>query len=177
MLSRKGHKGDRSALSFSPDGRTPASVNGGGASACGTPSQPRSGRHSTDMRGRHTRSISSWGGKPAILLWGLEDAGCRTSWIEAAPDRRAFPNDWQLNLKKRPGGRLIYLRRSNSLSEVTLLGQSWPLDQVWPNRLARREVDLDKDKIRFCSLRRKAPTSQPRILEADYRLPNRGLEN
>jgi putative transposase len=101
----------------------------------------------------------------------------RAARIEAAPDRRAFPGDWTFNLKKRPGGRLVYLRRSNGLSEVDLLGQTWPLGQVWPNRLVRCDVDLDKDKIRFCTLRRKEPTSQPQILEVDYRLPNRGFQD
>ena len=92
-------------------------------------------------------------------------------------DLRAFPVDWRLNLKKRPGGRLVYLRRSNGNSEVALLGQVWPLDQVWPNRLVRCEVDLDKDKIRFFTLRRKDPASQPQIREVDYRLPNRGFQD
>jgi hypothetical protein len=101
----------------------------------------------------------------------------RAARIEAAPDRRAFPAIWNLDLKKRPGGRLVYLRRSNPQSEVTLLGKAWPLGQVWPNRLVRCEVDLDKDKIRFVTLRRKDPTSQPQILEVDYRLPNRGFQD
>ena len=101
----------------------------------------------------------------------------RAARLEAAPDRRAFPVGWKLNLKKRPGGRLVYLRRSSGLSEVTLLGQTWPLGQVWPNRLVRCEVDLEKDKIRFFTLRRKEPTSQPQILEVDYRLPNRGFQD
>ena len=101
----------------------------------------------------------------------------RAARIEAAPDRRAFPVGWKLDLKKRPCGRLVYLRRSNSNSEVTLLGKTWPLDQVWPNRLVRCEVDLDKNKIRFFTLRRKDPASQPQILEVDYRLPNRGFQD
>ncbi len=101
----------------------------------------------------------------------------RAARIEAAPDRRAFPVGWKLDLKKRPQGRLVYLRRSNGLSAVPLLGQTWQLGQVWPNRLVRCEVDLDKDKIRFFTLRRKEPTSQPQILEVDYRLPNRGFQD
>jgi hypothetical protein len=101
----------------------------------------------------------------------------RAARIEAAPDRHPFPADWELNLKKRPRGRLVYLRRSNGLSEVTLLGRTWPLGQVWPNRLVRCEVDLDQDKIRFFTLRRKEPTSQPQVLEVDYRLPNRGFQD
>jgi hypothetical protein len=101
----------------------------------------------------------------------------RAARIEAAPDRRAFPAGWKLNLKKRPRGRLVYLRRSNPNSAVALLGQDWPLCQVWPNRLVRCEVDLDQDKIRFFTLRRKDPTSQPLIREVDYRLPNRGFQD
>jgi hypothetical protein len=101
----------------------------------------------------------------------------RAARIEASPDRRAFPAGWKLNLKKRPSGRLIYLRRSNPNSAVTVLGQTWYLGQVWPNRLVRCEVDLDKNKIRFFTLRRKEPTSQPQILEVDYRLPNRGFQD
>jgi hypothetical protein len=101
----------------------------------------------------------------------------RAARIEAAPDRRAFPVRWKLDLKKRPRGRMVYLRRSSGLSEITLLGQTWPLGRTWPHRLVRCEVDLDKDKIRFCTLRRKDPTSQPQILEVDYRLPNRGFQD
>jgi len=100
----------------------------------------------------------------------------RAARIETAPDRRAFPGNWTLDLRKRPPGRLVYLRRSNGLSEVTLLGQTWQLGQVWPHRLVRCDVDLDKNKIRFFTLRRKDPMSQPQILEVDYRLPNRGFQ-
>jgi hypothetical protein len=101
----------------------------------------------------------------------------RAARIEASPDRRAFPADWKLNLKERPSGRLVYLRRSTGNSEVILLGKTWPLKQTWPNRLVRCEVDLNRDKIRFFTLRRKEPTSQPQILEVDYRLPNRGFQD
>ncbi len=101
----------------------------------------------------------------------------RAARIEAAPDRRAFPAGWKLKLKKRPSGRVVYLRRSNGNNAVLLMGETWPLGQVWPNRLVRCEVSLDEDKIRFFTLRRKEPTSQPQILEVDYRLPNRGFQD
>lgn len=101
----------------------------------------------------------------------------RAARIEAAPERRLFPADWKLNLKTRPRGRLVYLRRTNGQGEVTLLGQTWRVSEVWPNRLVRCEVDLEKDKIHFFTLRRKDPTSQPQLLEADYRLPNRGFQD
>jgi putative transposase len=101
----------------------------------------------------------------------------RAARIEAAPERRVFPAGWKLELKKRPHGRLVYLRRSNGQSEVSLLGKNWPLGQLWPSRLVRCEVDLEKDKIRFFTLRRKEPASQPQIREVPYRLPNRGFQD
>ena len=42
----------------------------------------------------------------------------RAARLEAAPDRRAFPAGWKLDLKKRPSGRLVYLRRSDPQSAV-----------------------------------------------------------
>jgi hypothetical protein len=100
----------------------------------------------------------------------------RAARIEAAPGRRPFPAVWQFQPRKRPTGRVIYLRRSNGQSEVTVLGRTWQLLEIWPHRLVRAEVDLDKDKIRFFRLRRREPGSQPQILEVDYRLPNRGFQ-
>jgi hypothetical protein len=101
----------------------------------------------------------------------------RAARIEAAPTRRAFPADWRLDLKRRPRGRLVYLRRTNAQGEVNLLGQTWKVSEVWPSRLVRCDVDLERDKLRFHTLRRKEPTSQPQILEVDYRLPNRGFQD
>lgn len=101
----------------------------------------------------------------------------RAARLEAAPKRRVFPADWKLDLKKRPQGRLVYLRRTNAQGEVTLLGRTWCVSAVWPSRLVRCEVDLDKDKIRFFTLRRKEPSGQPQVLELAYRLPNRGFQD
>jgi hypothetical protein len=100
----------------------------------------------------------------------------RAARIEAAPRRRAFPARWAFQPRQRPTGRVIYLRRSNGHSEVTVLGQTWPLSELWPHRLVRAEVDLANDKVRFFRLRRREPGSQPQVLEVDYRLPNRGLQ-
>jgi hypothetical protein len=61
--------------------------------------------------------------------------------------------------------------------EVTLLGRTWRVSEVWPSRLVRCEVNLDKDKIRFFTLRRQDPVSQPQILEVDYGLPHRGFQD
>lgn len=101
----------------------------------------------------------------------------RVARIEAAPDRRVFPAVWRLDLKQRPRGRLVYLRRTNPQGELTLLGQTWRVSAVWPNRLVRCDVDLNRDKIGFFTLRRKDPASQPQTLEVDYRLPDRGFQD
>jgi hypothetical protein len=101
----------------------------------------------------------------------------RAARIEAAPARRPFPADWALDLKARPRGRLVYLRRTNAAGEVTLLGRTWAASTAWPNRLVRCEVDLSADKLRVFTLRRRDPTSQPCVLEVDYRLPNRGFQD
>lgn len=100
----------------------------------------------------------------------------RAARIEAAPPRRPFPAGWQFQPRQRPSGRVIYLRRSNGQSAVTVLGQPWQLLEIWPHRLVRAEVDLNTDKVRFFRLRRREPGSQPQILEVDYRLPNRGFQ-
>jgi hypothetical protein len=60
---------------------------------------------------------------------------------------------------------------------VALLGRTWAVSGVWPDRLVRCEVDLDGDKIRFFTLRREEPQSQPQVLEVDYRLPRRGFQD
>jgi transposase len=100
----------------------------------------------------------------------------RAARLEAAPGRRPFPATWQFQPRRRPGGRVVYLRRSNAQSAVTVLGRTWLLGEVWPHRLVRAEVDLDNDKINFFRLRRREAASQPQILEVAYRLPNRGFQ-
>ena len=101
----------------------------------------------------------------------------RADRIEAAPARRRFPKNWKLNLKTRPRGRVVYVRRTNATGEVNLLGKDWTVSAAWPNRLVRCEVDLDCDKIAFFTLRRRDPARQPKTLEVEYRLPNRGFQD
>jgi transposase len=114
--------------------------------------QERSGRHVTALR-QH-----------------------RAARIEAAPQRRAFPVKWQLDLQAAPRGRLIYLRRTDGQGAVDGLGQRWQVSETWPHRLVRAEVDLSGNKIRFYTLRRREPTSQPLVLEVSYRLPQRRFQ-
>lgn len=93
--------------------------------------------------------------------------------IDAAPCRRPFPTDWQLDLQAHPQGTIVYLRRSNDKGRLALLGHTFDVDDHWVHRLVRAEVDLAAQKIRFFALRRREPTAQPLLNEVDYQLPER----
>ena len=93
--------------------------------------------------------------------------------IEAAPLRRPFLRPWQLDLQAHPQGRLIFIRRSNAQGEVQLLGRTFAVEPLWQHWLVRAEVDLKKQRIRFYTLRRRAPDQQPLVNEAKYVLPRR----
>jgi hypothetical protein len=95
--------------------------------------------------------------------------------IEAAPARRPFPRDWRLDLQAYPQGRLIFLRRSNGHGEVQVLGHTFAVDALWQHRLVRAEVDLKAGRIRFYTLRRRAPDQQPLVKEVVYVLPRRAF--
>lgn len=95
------------------------------------------------------------------------------SRIETAPDRRPFPEGWQLDLQRRPRGRIVYLRRTSDRGAVSLLGRTFEVDPLWPHRLVRCEVDLVAQGIRFFALRRRDPTWQPQLREVPYTLPRR----
>jgi hypothetical protein len=93
--------------------------------------------------------------------------------IEAAAGRRPFPRSWQWDLQAHPQGRLIFIRRRNAQGEVQLLGRTFAVEPLWPHRLVRAEVDLTKQRIRFYTLRRRAPDQQPLVKETKYVLPRR----
>jgi putative transposase len=93
--------------------------------------------------------------------------------IEAAPPRRPFPRRWQLDLQAHPQGQLIFLRRSDEHGQVQLLGRTFAVDPLWQHRLVRAEVDLKGQRIRFHTLRRRAPDQQPLVKETAYVLPRR----
>jgi len=100
----------------------------------------------------------------------------RAARIEAAPARRPFPVGWKLDLQARPQGRLIYLRRTDGQGGVEVLGQRWQVPGTWPHRLVRVEVDLSHDRLRFYTLRRREPKSQPVVLAVPYQLPKRRFQ-
>jgi transposase-like protein len=95
--------------------------------------------------------------------------------IEAAPRRHPFPPRWHLDLQAHPKGRLVFLRRSNAQGEVQLLGRTFAVDPLWQHRLVRAEVDLKARRIRFYTLRRRAPDQQPLVNETAYGLPRRAF--
>lgn len=96
--------------------------------------------------------------------------------LEGAPPRRPVAKTWRLNLQKRPCGKLIFLRRTNSSGSLNVLGHAHVVDRHWVHRLVRAEVDLDQDCIRFHALRRRVPDDQPLLNQVPYRLPDRTFE-
>jgi putative transposase len=94
----------------------------------------------------------------------------RAERIAAAPPRRRFPRHWKLGLRQPLQGRLIYLRRTSGEGAAEVLGQSFPVDAHWPNRLVRAEVDLCEGTITFHRLRRREPADQPVIRVVSHRV-------
>ena len=97
----------------------------------------------------------------------------RADRIESAPQRRAFPRPWRLDLQSRLRGRIMYLRRTSAAGTVEVFGRSFEVDPHWLNRLVRVEVDLDGDKIRIYRLRRREPQDQPLLRELHHHIKNK----
>lgn len=93
--------------------------------------------------------------------------------IEGAPPRRAFPDNWRLDLLARPRGRVIFLRRTAEAGTAGLLGHTFEIHPRWPYRLIRSEVNLEAGVIQFYALRRRDPAHQPLLREGTYVLPDR----
>lgn len=89
------------------------------------------------------------------------------------PARRPFPANWRPELQSPPRGRIIYLRRTDASSGVTLLGRRFLLEATWPHRLVRCEVDLDHHRIQMFRLRRRDPEDQPLLATIEYRRPDK----
>jgi hypothetical protein len=100
----------------------------------------------------------------------------RQARMEAAPERRAFPTGWKLDLQAAPQGQWLYLRLADGQGGVEALGQRWQVSENWPHRLVRVEVDLTRERLRFYTLRRRKPKSQPLVLEVPYQLPRRRFQ-
>ena len=65
---------------------------------------------------------------------------------ETAPKRRRFAKGFELNLGTSLKGTLIFVRRGDDNGSVHLLGKTFHVDQHWPHRLVRCEVDFTDDK-------------------------------
>jgi hypothetical protein len=91
--------------------------------------------------------------------------------LDAAPSRRPFPRRWHWNPLAPLRGRVVFLRRADDTGSVSLLGHDYAVSALWPHRLVRAEVDLDREVIQFLALRRRDPTHQPLLAKADYQVP------
>jgi transposase len=125
------------------------------------------------LRFRHA-SVADLGDRSGRHVTALRQQ--RRARIEAAPGRRPFPTGWKLDLQATPQGRLIYLRRTDGQGGVEVLGHRWQVSENWPHRLVRVEVDLTGERLRFYTLRRREPKSQPLVLEVPYQLPRRRFQ-
>jgi len=94
------------------------------------------------------------------------------SRIEAAPERRSFPDPWQLDLGLPLAGTVIYLRRTDEHGRLHLLGRTYPVCSNWCHRLTRCEVDLTAGNIQIHGLRRTEPVDQPLLRTKDYQPPD-----
>lgn len=90
---------------------------------------------------------------------------------EAAPERRAFPENWQLNWQEPLRGRVVFLRRTTEAGRVNFLVRDFQVDRHWLHRLVRAEVDLDAGQISFYALRRREPEQQPLLRTVPYLTP------
>ena len=94
---------------------------------------------------------------------------------ESAPSREAFPKNWQLDLQAHPQGPVVFIRRTDAIGQVTVLGHTFLVDAHWTGRLVRCDVLLTTEKICFFQLRRRAPQEQPLLNEVDYQLPQKSF--
>lgn len=92
---------------------------------------------------------------------------------ERAPNRRAFPERFQLDLHAPLKGTMIFIRRSDENGRVQLLGKAFPVDKHWRHRLVRCEVSFTDQHIRFYTLRRRDPACQPLLHKLPYHRPNK----
>jgi hypothetical protein len=92
---------------------------------------------------------------------------------EAAPPRRAMPEDFELDLRTPLRGQMIFIRRTNERGRVRLLGRHFTVSSEWANRLVRCEVDFDRHHIHCFALRRRIPAEQPLLKTIAYHRPDK----
>jgi hypothetical protein len=92
---------------------------------------------------------------------------------DTSPAGKAFPKKWKLDLQRSLQGTVIFLRRTNNQGTVELLGRSYQVDNGWPNRLIRAEVNLSRGEIHFYRLRRREPKVQTLATKVSYATPKK----
>lgn len=95
---------------------------------------------------------------------------------ELAPKRRSLPKGFKLDLSAPLKGTMIFVRRGDDHGSVHLLGRTFRVDQHWPHRLVRCQVDLTHQRIRFYALRRRDPDHQPLLRELPYPRPTKPFQ-
>jgi putative transposase len=93
--------------------------------------------------------------------------------IDAAPPRQPVPEDFQFDLRRPLAGRVIFIRRTDQDGVVSCLGHHWKVDPHWVHRHTRIEVDLTAGRVSIYALRRREPTTQPRLATRTYRVPRK----
>jgi transposase-like protein len=88
------------------------------------------------------------------------------------PARRRVPKGFTWDATAPLRGSMIFIRRSDEHGAVNLLARGYPVDQNWPHRLVRCEVDFTHQSIRFYALRRRDPDVQPLLHEVIYSHPS-----
>jgi hypothetical protein len=91
---------------------------------------------------------------------------------DLGPARRHVPKNFTWDATAPLRGSMIFIRRSDEHGAVNLLARGYPVDQNWPHRLVRCEVDFTHQRIRFYALRRRAPDDQPLLNEVIYSHPS-----
>jgi hypothetical protein len=114
---------------------------------------------------RHYTSVEDLVAASAAYV--LAHRAHRAVRIEAAPERRPMPAAVPL-LEQPPRGLAVFLRRTTEAGRATVLGRPYDVDQHWPNRLVRAELDLDSGRLSFFGLRRREPTDQPLLAVHPY---------
>lgn len=100
--------------------------------------------------------------------------------IESAPSRDPFPQGrWRLSecLQKPLAGKVVFLRRSDGQGRINVLGRTFEVDEAWPGRLVRADVELDAGRIRFYALRRRDPGHHRLLATIAYKPPTRAFED
>jgi hypothetical protein len=90
------------------------------------------------------------------------------SRLDAAPARHHFPAQWASSADE-PQGRVVYIRRTDALGVVPLLGYRLLASRSWPQRLVRCEVGFPSGRVTIYALRRRDPPHQPLLRTTQIR--------